>query len=299
MLREDYGLTDVKLTRLHGFFDQNYKVVTPDKILFLKIYCNEKTSEVVFQIDLMKKYRAAKLPVAKIIPTTNGKDYTAVQANRAIVQEFLPGEPFRLARKTSSLYKNLGATLGKMHKLTASETFAGKNWKKYVWDLHQFNGVAVDYQKVKKQLTPELTQFIESVFKEWKSRKASLAKMREGIIHGDYHGSNVLVLGQRCAAVTDFGDANRSWFAADVAIALAHLCFYDNEMKPAAAMKAFLSGYEKYFLLTKVEKSNLELLMRMRAVTVIVEVVLYKPGTKQSTYKDLFESQIRLMQYFG
>ena len=299
MLKKEYGLSNVKLFRLQGFFDQNYKVTAPGKKLFLKIYREDSKSIVKFQIDFIKKCQAAGLPVAKIIPTLEGGDQTLIADYPATLQEFLPGKKFNSLPKTLPLFKHAGSILGKIHQLTSQETFVGKTKKVVPWDLAQFNTVVSNYKKVESHLSPRLAALVLAVFKTWKLEKSELKKLKQGIIHGDYHAANILGIESKITAVTDFADANYSWYMADVAIALTHLVYWSKGVKPEPAVKAFLIGYTKYFPLPEQERKCLPLLVKMRSATVIVEGIRHYADSKKKWSKNWLKEPAQLIEDFS
>lgn len=299
MLKKEYGLKTVKLFRLQGFFDQNYKVTAPGKKMFLKIYREDSKAIVKFQIDFIKKCQTAGLPVAKIISTLDAKDQTIIVNYPVTLQEFLPGKKFNSLPKTLPLFKHAGSILGKIHQLTAEQKFLGKTKKSVPWDLVQFNTVVSNYKKVESHLSPRLVDLILTVFNTWKSEKSELKKLRQGIIHGDYHAANILGIENKITAVTDFADANFSWYAADIAIALAHLVYWSKGVKPEPAVKAFLIGYTKYFPLPEQERKCLPLLMKMRSATVIIEGIRHYVDSKKKWSKNWLREPAQLIEDFS
>ena len=291
-----YGMEPDSLALLNGFYDKNYLVKVGRESFFLKIYGFDKLPAIRFQLSFIDACVKAGLPMAAVMPTRTGKSFFAVGDHYGSLQVCLSGKQLRLGRLTTGMMEEVGGILGKIHKLTKGKTFPGKNWKKYPWDLSQFDLVIRDFRKVRERLPENLASLIEGVVADWNSHAVELKKMRKGIIHGDYHGGNILVAKGACSGVVDFGDAMRGWYAGDVAIALAHVCF-KGKGDPKDFMRAFLVGYSNHFRLNALETNALPLLIRMRAATAIVEIVDASKHNEQELYGKMFKEQMAVLQY--
>ena len=294
LLKKNYGILVKTLTPLNGFYDKNYKITTASANYFIKIYGFDKLPSIKFQLDFLSKCFKYGLPVAKVIQTNSKTSYFKIDKTYGILQEFLGGEQLRNIKINHSVVTDIGFILGSIHKLSHRSNFIGKKWKRYQWDLAQFNIVVKDYYKIKNIIPSWISDLIDEVIIEWKSNKIKLAKLRKGSIHNDFQGRNILVAKDGKISIVDFGDAINSWYIADIAISLAHICF--TVKQPSIFIKSFLRGYQKQFKLLKLEKDFLPLLMKMRAVTAIVEIQLLKG--KKGIFHPPDNQLVNLLKYF-
>ncbi len=297
-LFRDFGMEDVTFVPLSGYYDKNFKVTTPKETFFLKVYGFDALPFVLFQLDVMERCVQAGFPVARLIKTKRDASYFVVGDKSASLQEFLPGIPVAEAPHDVELMEELGQVLGRMHRLISRQEFKGESWKKYPWDLSQFELVSGDYTQVRDSFPKQTVVLIDNVFAEWTKSSDILSMMRKGVVHNDYHAWNILVSGKKVSAITDFGDAMYSWYAGDVAIALAHLCF--EELNSTDVFVGhFLRGYEREFVLDDMEKSNLPLLIQMRAVTAMVEIALDSQKLAHGMYTDIVRLQTGVLEFLA
>lgn len=276
-----------KVKRLSGFYDANFSIVTDKGSRFVKVYGGDTLPSITFQIDFIEHLYKGRIPVGKVVETVKGKKYFPVLNTYGIVQTFLKGEHVDEKTISPKLLENLGAMLGKIHKVTKGKKFKGKKWKVYPWDLSQFALTAKNLPKVKKHLSADTYRLCEKVISDWKERLKGLSTLKKGVAHNDFHGKNILVEKNKCVGITDFGDSMYTWYAADIAVALMHLCFF--APRPDKNIQAFLKGYSRYFKLTPNELQYIPLLMRMRAYLVTVEITNQFGDKPLGMYRTFFK----------
>jgi len=282
--------------RLSGFYDANFLIQTDQGRYFSKIYGGDTLPSIRFQLDFIEHLYAARIPVGKLIETNSKRNYFPLGKTYGIVQAFLPGKHLDESSIDARLLENIGAMLGTIHATTKGKRFKGKVWKKYLWDLSQFSMTAGNLPKAKKHLPDEVYQLCRNVRNDWKSERGKLDKLRKGVCHNDFHGKNLLVEGNRVVGITDFGDSMRTWYAADIAGALMHLCFL-NGRRPEANIQAFLKGYARHFALPASEKKFLPLLIRMRAYLVAVEITNQFGKTPPGMYRIFFKHAVEVLRF--
>ena len=247
--------------------------------------------KILFQLDFMSKANRAGLPVPKVIWTAKNKKLFGYQKKYGALFGYIPARHLYDIKFTPSILYRVGKLLGGMHKFTMGMEFDGKPWKKYAWDLAQFSIVAKDFEKVKKFFSKKVEILITQTINDWENNWPKLKKLKTAVIHGDFHGANLLIDKNNKIWITDFGDANQSYLLADIAVALAHLCMplvnYQN------LARAFVKGYTSIFSLNNKEKRFLPLLVRMRACTEIVESTLDKKN--DALDKKLFSHALKVL----
>jgi len=293
-LESQYGIVVKESKQLRGYYDSNFRIYDGEKHYFVKLFGFDNEASVIFQVDFITVCYRAGIPVAKALKTKTGKQQIIVEGKPLIVQEFLIGEPLIDAPHTDVLLESIGETLGKIHKVSSQATFQGSKWKKYEWDLAQFYLVVENLEKAKPYLDKECLDLVSAVIDDWKKELNQFEGLRKGVIHNDFHGLNLLVADNRCSGVTDFGDALESWFPADIAVALMHICLCKD--KPFVLAHRFLQGYQKHFDLTENERALLPLLSKMRAVMIIINQKMDFKDSIPEDYQKIFNHAVRVLK---
>lgn len=297
IIQKNYNLQVLSLVKLKGFYDSNYRLLTNKGKRFLKIYGKDNLPSVKFQVELTSFLKSHGFPVADTIYAKNGKVYVLVGSNYAVMQEWLRGKGFYDSGAPVELMRKIGFIMAKMHLATQNAVFSKAQWKKYVWDAVQFNLVTKDFIKVKPKLSNSNIKAAKEVFGEWGRAKKILSTLPKGVCHNDFHGGNLFVQDNKLSGIVDFGDALKTWYAADLAIALFFICY--SNANPTRLCKSFVSGYQKIRKLTVNEKKSLVLLIKMRAVALLVEVPLEVKHKDNGFYEKIFKQAATVLKQFS
>jgi Ser/Thr protein kinase RdoA (MazF antagonist) len=299
ILRLHYGFEVRRFTQLSGWYDTNFKVESSSgKDYFLKIYGRDKLPAVLFQIEFIELLRRARLPAAKVIASRSGKGYFMYLDKPAIIQEFLRGKHLSEVTPSSQLLCAVGKTLGRIARATEGKRLRQKAWKKYLWDLAQFELVLKDYSVARRYVPKRIQNLIKTVVSDWKHEQVRLRRLPQGVIHNDFHGKNILVQGNRCTGITDFGDVNYSWLVGDVVVPLEQVCFQKRETILTHS-RALLEGYSQVRKLSALEKELLPLLVRMRATVLSIETPHDFKTKPPGIYRDFLRWAHLTLKYFS
>lgn len=290
-----YGVKVKKLKRLVGFYDSNFEVTTEKQKYFLKIYGIDKPRAVAFQVEFMERLRKGGLPTAKVISSLDGKNLINIGNKPAVLQTFLYGKVVRKAKITPLVIKEIGKTLGRLHKISSSGRFGKNAHKKYLWDLAQFHLTLKNIPKAKKFLSANAQVLIGRVVADWRQYSKQLKKLKLGYIHNDFHDNNILTDGRKITGIMDFGDALKSWFVADLTAPFIIMIFNKDNFLPL--LKVFIKGYKSEFSLLNNDWVMLPLLIRMRAVLFIVNVPLELGLDYHVMYKKFFRNSVAILKY--
>lgn len=269
-LRENYGIKVVSLNKLGGYCDLNYHVITTQKDFFLKIYKNDPVSIVRSHITFLNYCYTARLPVAKIIKSTRGKQYCLIDKKPAVLQDFIQGTPLGETQISTHLSEQIGCCMGMIHTAISSQKFPDTFDQHYRWNLTSFHIVEQHFTEIQDLLDREMLNIIKKTIGEYYIKSPQLQAMKSGVIHGDFHGNNILVANNNIIGILDVGDCNYSWYSADIAIALVHIFLEYNQED---LIIKFLQGYRQYFPLSQEEIQLLPILCKMRCCTVIIEIL--------------------------
>ena len=153
------------------------------------------------------------------------------------------------------------------------------------------------FRKVKKLLPKTLVALVNGVIKEWDDKRGNLNLLPQGVCHNDFHGGNLLAKGDNVLGILDFGDALKTWYAADLAITLAFISF--KKANPLPSMKSVVRGYSSKRKLSAAEKSSLLLLIKMRAAALAVEVPLEMKHRDKDFYQEIYKQSIFILNYLN
>ncbi len=248
-----YGFDVETLTWISHTTNEVYRFAKDAKPYILRLSAkpaedaNNIEAEVRWIRYLAENGVQASLPIL----TTDGR-LTAICKDKehcaiATAFEWAPGVTFNQAPQLwgPSLFRQWGALMGKMHRLTKSYTPWDSDRMRAGWSPAQIDNPYLregDYRILLDRL---------------RSHERNLANLpiddrSYGLIHHDFHPYNFHIE-QGSMTVFDFDDAIYGWFALDIGIAAAHAVWWgspeqDRHSKRAFAerfMDAFLTGYLK------------------------------------------------------
>ncbi|MBI5529919.1 MAG: phosphotransferase [Candidatus Doudnabacteria bacterium] len=292
-----YGFDVKEIKPLRGFYDFNYYVLTQQGEFFVKIFGKDKLLNIKFQIELIQFLKKKGFPVAEVVENNLKEFYFNTGRNFAFVQEWFKGRTLKEIKLTKSLLKNIGAMLAGIHIASTKKKFKFNPWKKYVWDAAQFNLVKTDFRKVSRILPKNLQTLVLKVFEDWNKNKSNLFLLPKGVSHNDFHGGNLLIKNDKIIGILDFGDALETWYSADLANALAFICF--SSKKPLNLSRYLTEGYLTRRKLSTEEKKYLPLLIKMRAAALAVEIPLEMKHKDRSFYQKIYKQSIFILNYFN
>lgn len=258
------------------------------KRVFLKVYKNDSLSTVRSHIVFLNYCYKAELPVAKIIKSTTGKQYGLIDKKPAILQEFIQGTPLGETQISLNLSEQIGCLMGKIHAATFEQKFPDTFDKHYRWNLTSFHIIEKHFSEIQDFLDREILTIINKTIEEYHLKIPTLEVIKRGVIHGDFHGNNILIAENNIVGILDVGDCNFSWYAADIAIALVHIFLEYNQQE---LITKFLQGYRQYFSLSQEEIQLLPILCKMRCCTVIIEILKdFGDNIPQEVYTHIHKS---------
>lgn len=210
-LRDHYGI-EGRISRLLGE-NLNYLVCSNEGQRFVfKIVDDDMPPEIVAMEDLVIKHALSmgfhvKLP--RILRNREGKIETGISfrtniAYRARLIEFIDGNLLESKPDISDkLSRNVGKTLAEFD-LSVQDFDHPAAHRNHRWNLAD-----VGQHRAKLALIEESDQreLLAWAFELWASRaQPVLPTLPHQFIHGDAHGENMLVEGDRVTGLVDFGD---------------------------------------------------------------------------------------------
>jgi 4-aminobutyrate aminotransferase-like enzyme/Ser/Thr protein kinase RdoA (MazF antagonist) len=283
--RDLYGLA-VTISPLPGERDCNFRLRTANapeadapgteaREFVLKILDvatdADSTDCLVSVLDHLAEQDAA-LPVPRLFPTQQGQAvgrFTSDGVDFATcLVSFLPGRLLRAASLPSpALLENLGATLARVDRALQG-FFHPSLTRRLAWDVRRLPELAQFSSYIESAALREIVDRVSGAFRASLPR---LRGLRSQAIHGDCHGSNLLVdsTGESICGILDFGDMIHAPVILEPAVAMSELL--TEAVAPLESVAAVLHGYAQSQTLQPEEVDLLyDIVAARHAVTVLV-----------------------------
>jgi 4-aminobutyrate aminotransferase-like enzyme/Ser/Thr protein kinase RdoA (MazF antagonist) len=274
--RDLYGLA-VSARALSGERDANFHVRTADQRDYvLKIIDARSSAETTdCQIRVLRHLAEQDpgLPVPRLFPTLAAEDCGRIDLNGSIyattLTSFLPGRLLaEIGAPGAPLLGAVGAALGRLDR--ALQGFFHPTLAQHLaWDVRRLPELVefaphIGSERVRRQ--------VEHVAAAIKDKLPGLRGHRSQAIHGDGHGSNILVDRESMAVtgILDFGDMIHAPLILEPAVAMAELVMAD--VVDFDASGAVLRGYAESQVL---EPRDIEVLADLVAARQAVMILVH------------------------
>lgn len=280
IIAEHYALGEVSipshLEAAHQRRHQKLVVETGSGRFLVKTY---KTDPYIldalrFQHRLSDHLRKHELPVAKIQPARDGKRIVELPNFALELQQFVVGEGMRV---TGSTLAESAWALGKLHHVCRD--FPRPQRDARMW---RFSEVPRDSFRRLYELaleegdTPavhdncnQIALFLHEAGKELSID--ARGRFETGLIHGDWHGGNLLFKGNKLQAILDLEFAGDGCYLEDLSYAMSNLCVrttMDAE-KLLRRTEVLLTQYQRYRSLSFDEVAALHFAVGVKHVATV------------------------------
>lgn len=290
IIREHYELGEVRAPRwLEGAHQRRHRklVVETSAGRFLaKTYKRDPVvlDSLRFQHRLSDHLRGSGLPVAAIRRTKGGKRIVEVDDWALELQQFIDGAQMRVTRKALTVS---AMALGKFHEVCRDlprperdtrmwrfsevprEVFA----KLYELALAQGDRATVDGQ------CNDIALFLRDASNEldWRAR----TQFETGVIHGDWHGGNLIYREEDLIGIVDLEFAGDGCFLEDLAYAVSNLCVRTSVERERleGRTELLLEHYQRYRTLSPAEERALYYAVGVKHVATVSYQSLQRDGT--------------------
>ncbi len=180
-----------------------------------------------FQHRLAEHLGNKGLPVARILPAMNGKRIVEEDDWAIELQEFVPGAPMQVTHKTLA---TSARTLGTFHKVCRDFPCPDRDARKWrfsevprdmfghLYDLARAEGDSAQVDDA----CNGIALFLRDAGQELDTHARN--RFETGLIHGDWHGGNLLFEGEELTAIVDLEFAGDGCYLEDLAYVLSNLC---------------------------------------------------------------------------
>jgi len=232
VIREHYDLgeveTPVQLEAAHQRRHRKMTVQSSKGAFLAKTYKRDPVvlDALRFQHRLSDHLFDKGLPVARIQRARNGKGIVEVDNWALELQQFMVGG--QMSVTTNTLRASADA-LGQFHKVCRGFPVPPRDAQKWRFSevpRQAFQGLyekaveEVGEQKVSRYCD-EIVKFLNDAAKELSYEKRS--EFETGLIHGDWHGGNLMFNGEELVAIVDLEFAGDGCYLEDIAYALSNL----------------------------------------------------------------------------
>lgn len=249
------------LTHVHQRRHRKYLIETEKGKFLVKTYKAdpEILDALRFQHRLSAHLDEHGLPVARIQPAFSGHKIVEIDDWALELQEWIEGEPMRVTGKnliTSS------EALGKFHVVCRDFPCPERDARMWRFSEVPREMFAKLYERARAEGDAEamdahcntIALFLREAGNElsWDVRD----QLETGLIHGDWHGGNLIFQGNRLAAIIDLEFAGDGCYLEDLSYALSNLCVRTttDSQKLHNRVDLLLAYYQKYRTLAPLEE---------------------------------------------
>jgi Ser/Thr protein kinase RdoA (MazF antagonist) len=280
VIREYYDLGEVgmpeQMTDAHQRRHRKLIVKTSAGKFLVKTYRRDAVvlDALRFQHRLADHLLRSGLPVARIARAKNGKGIVELDTWALEIQEFVDGEPMQVGTETLITAAD---ALGRFHKVCRDFPRPPRDARMWRFSEVPRSAFAKLFEMAKVQGGEDLaTQYCNTIALflhdaakrlDWDTRN----KFETGLIHGDYHGGNLLFRGHQLVAIIDLEFAGDGCYLEDLAYAISNLCVRTSNGRDRLATRTnlLLDYYQVHRSLSMEEQIALYYAVGIKHVTTV------------------------------
>ena len=268
VIRANYPFSDVgipaPLVLAHQRRHRKLVVTTDCGTFLVKTYKNDPVilDALRFQHRLSEHLDKNKLPVARIQPAKNGMKIVE-QATWALeLQEFVAGGSMRVGHQTLATSADV---LGRFHEVCRDFPCPHRDSRMWRFSEVPREAFAALFHAAKAEEDPQeaidlcnrLALFLRDAAAELSL--AMRSRFETGLIHGDWHGGNLMFQGEELRAIIDLEFAGDGCYLEDLAYGISNLCVRTTTQveKLQPRTNIVLDNYQRYRSLSFHEEAAL------------------------------------------
>ena len=290
VIRRYYDVGEVQLPyylpNAHQHRHRKLVVDTAAGKFMVKTYRNDPhvLDSLRFQHRLSHHLDRNGVPVARIKRGADGKSIVALETWAMELQEFVEAEPMDVSAETLAIS---AAALGRFHLVCREVPRPPRDTRMWRFSEVPRASFAKMYELAKEQgeeaeaaeCCNKIALFLHKASSElsWEARN----KFETGLIHGDWHGGNLLFKNNHLAAVIDLEFAGDGCYLEDMSYAISNLCVRTTN-RPERLHKRvniLLDNYQSFRALSHHENVALPYAVGVKHVTTVAyQIVQFKKG---------------------
>lgn len=280
IIREHYDLGEMKtpyqLPNTHQRRHRKMVVESEAGKFLAKTYKDDPVTidALYFQHNLAAHLRNNQLPVAQIQKTRNGRTFVTLEGWTLELQQFIEGASMRVTEKTLRVS---GSALGRYHQVCQGLPAPPRDARKWRFSevpreiFQSFFQLAVqekDNTQVRHHCD-NIAKFLQQAAMVLDIDKRYA--FETGIIHGDWHGGNLLFEGEELRGIIDMEFAGDGCYLEDIAYAVSNLCIRTSTTpeKLGYRTELMLGAYEQHRTLSYAERVALYYAVGVKHVTTV------------------------------
>jgi len=264
-------------------------IVTTDKGNFvLRIYRrnNKSLIELRNELEFMFFLNKSGMPVPKIIRNKNNELLSRKKEHNNtwnyILMEFVEGEHLKFGQ--TNFIPALAGYQAEMHKV--AQEFRKKRDERFYTLDDELKNFITQFKKsntflAKNIRSLEIAEITKEIIKELKENFNQLNKLPSGLVHLDYHGTNILVNRKKVVGIIDFDDLSYQPFIVDLAYSLLWWTYKNRTKNIQIILNQYLYAYQQGRKLSAEELDKIVLFMRLRNIAIRFNHVYLKNITSR------------------
>lgn len=280
IIREHYDLGDSKTPyQLETTHQRRHRkmVVESDAGKFLaKTYKSDPVTldALYFQHNLANHLLNNQLPVAHIQRTKDGHSFVCLDTWTLELQEFIEGGQMPVTENT---LRTSGSALGRYHQVCQGLPAPPRDARKWRFSEVPRNTFETFFQlAIKEKDDEDVRQHCDHIAKFLLDAASVLDidkryAFETGIIHGDWHGGNLLFVGEELRGIIDMEFSGDGCYLEDISYAVSNLCIRTTTSteKMAGRTEKLLAAYEQHRTLSYAERVALFYAVGVKHITTV------------------------------
>ncbi len=280
IIREHYDLGEMAIPyQLETTHQRRHRkmVVESDAGKFLaKTYKNDPVTldALYFQHNLAGHLINNNLPVAPIQKTRDGHTFVSLDTWALELQAFIEGGQMPVTETTLRIS---GEALGRFHHVCQDMPAPPRDARKWRFSEVPRQTFRPFYEHaLRERNDPAVHAHCNNIVKFLKNSKTMLDidkryAFETGVIHGDWHGGNLLFVGEKLNGIIDMEFAGDGCYLEDIAYAVSNLCVRTsvNSEKLLYRTNQLLNAYEMHRTLSYAERVALYYAVGVKHITTV------------------------------
>lgn len=238
-----------------------YELKTTKGRFILKIFEKANAKFINYQLRVIDFLAQNRIPVPETCKLNNGRKILNHNGKNMIVQKFIEGE--HKEKIGIKLLKDISKNFGLMDKaLLRLKIKDESSWKKdyqFKASKKNFRIKGFNYRYEEMRLMSYL-------------RKLDRGKLQRIITHGDFHGVNLLVEGNKLKGIIDFDDSHEEYIAYEIAVFIIDPFIGEKKFNKKLA-KIFFKEYQKHINLNQEERKAIYYFTKHRLLGIILWIL--------------------------
>lgn len=280
IIREHYDLGEItmpyQLTSTHQRRHRKMVVESEGGKFLAKTYKNDPVTldALYFQHNLAGHLVNNGLPVAPIQKTRDGHTFVTLDSWALELQSFIEGGQMPITEKTLAIS---GEALGRFHQVCQDLPAPPRDARKWRFsEVPRQTFKSFYEQAVKERKESKVQLHCNNIVRFLGDAKSMLDidkryAFETGIIHGDWHGGNLLFIGEKLNGIIDMEFAGDGCYLEDIAYAVSNLCIRTSVKanKLLYRTNLLLNAYENHRTLSYAEKVALYYAVGVKHITTV------------------------------